>query len=226
MDACHRLKLKFFGCSVEAIREFQRLTAGENGGDSYTPEAIRRFLYRHKFLEQPLSDDLLAAVMELKAVFLAGTPQSVTRDELTRLQDLLMEVKGAALDINPHLDVVFHRRSATDKEVHQASTALKRTSLRLAVWLDRNQRSYLITPATGFVAALKAWVKPGSEGQENFSKLEKRARLWGPLRKSWSAETGILFKATLGFRFGQAWAGCSRFTSSFVIHLVRTSTRE
>jgi hypothetical protein len=164
----------FWDCMANAILEFQRLTSGENGGDKYSPQALQRFLREHFTNSRELSNPLVASAMELKRVLLSGSNLFLTRDELTRLQDLLIEMKLLSLELHPHVKVIFGDPvAATDSEVDQAGRAVAQAASRLGAWLDRNQQPYEFKHLEAFFTNLADWMLQDADAREMIRKMGK-----------------------------------------------------
>lgn len=149
---------EFWDCLGHAVSEFQRLTTGDHG-DSYSPQALRAFLQKYFIKEHTVDDGLMLSVMELKRVFLAGSAQSLTRDELSRLQELMMQLKTISLILQPHARVLFLREThATDAQVRAAAAAMRAAIDVLAAWLNQRQQSYSFAQLDHFLEALEAWM--------------------------------------------------------------------
>lgn len=167
--------VEFWDCTAKSIKEFQRLTAGENGGPNYTPQALRRFVFKHFYKKRQLSDDLLNSAMELKRVLLSGTNRAVTREELSLLQDFLTEMKVVTLELHPHVKVLFGSNTtpASDAEVEQAARAFQRATQRLGTWFDRFQQPYTFEHMRILLVSLKDWMKDNPQSLDVLDKMER-----------------------------------------------------
>lgn len=164
--------VEFWDCTAHAVREYQRLTSGDGPKGSYTPQALRRFLYRYFIKSNPLDDALLAHLMELKRVLLSGSVSEITRDELTHLHSLLGELKTASLELHPHVLILFGDQPASDIEVAHAASAFESALKRMGLWLDNQGQSYSFSQFRGLLNDLKSWLKG-----DQFARLEKLAEL-------------------------------------------------
>jgi len=175
----------FWDCTSDAVKEFQRLTSGETGGgNTYTPQALRLFLYEHFFKSRKLSDEMLSGIMELKRVFVSGTSRAVTREELTRLQDFITEMKVITLELHPHVKVLFGRPvPASDTEVDAAARAFESASKRLGVWFDRFQQPYSFNQMLDLVKALQGWMKDDSDALDVLDKMERAIPVAQPAKR-------------------------------------------
>jgi hypothetical protein len=175
-DRMSRAELvQFWDCTSDALKEFQRLTSGENGGDAYSPQALRRFLHEHFGSRHMISDSLLASIMDLKKVLVSGSSQTVAREELNRVQDLISEMKLFTLELQPHVKVIFGSPTlkVTDTEVDQAGRAVAKVAGRLGAWLDRFQEPYTFKQLEGFIKALADWMEQDTNARETARKLSK-----------------------------------------------------
>lgn len=168
--------IDFWDCNAQAVSDYQRLTAGDlQGGASYTPQALRRFLYRYFFKTRPLSDTLLASLMELKRVFLSGSVGEITREEIQRLQSLVVELKLLSLEVHPHVLVLFGDKKASDTEVDLAARSVERAALRIGRWLDVRQEPYTIAQLKTFVVELRGWLsdEPGDSAGKTLKTIDQ-----------------------------------------------------
>lgn len=146
--------IEFWDCTAQSVREYQRLTAGDAPQGGYTPQALRRFLYRYFIKTKPLDDTVLAHVMELKRVLLSGSVSEITREELSRLNTLIVELKLLSLEIHPHVLVLFANQPASDAQVDQAARAFEGALQRVGGWLDSRRESYSFHQLKGLLADL------------------------------------------------------------------------
>lgn len=174
--------IAFWDCTSDAVGDFRKITTGSLPKGNYTPEAIGGFLHRY-FLDEALPSPLLREIMQLKRVLLLGSNEEVSREELTRAQDLLMELKAFSLEIHPHVSVLFrNREGASDYEITAAAQVFKRALTRLSDWLSRNNQSYEIGHLQALIVELNRWNNPDKDEDgllqtiENFSGVLPHAK--------------------------------------------------
>lgn len=164
----------FWDCVGKAINDYEILTHGDQSAGSYTPQAIRRFLQRYFIKNRQLDDPLLNSIMEVKRVLLSGTAESITREELQRLQEFIALMKELSVQLNPHVKVAFMSAdSASDEEVIAAGAAFENSLDRLGQWLAARGQEYTFTQMLAFVERLETWMKANGENPDLFEKLRK-----------------------------------------------------
>ncbi len=190
--------IEFWDCTAQAVNDYQRLTSGDAAGGKYTPQALRRFLYRYFFKTRPLSDTLLASLMEVKRVFLSGSVGEITREELQRLQALMVELKLLSLEIHPHVLVLFGEQRASDTEVDLAARSLERATQRIGRWLDVRQEPYSFHQLQTFVVELKNWIgrEEGDAARQTIETIEQVLVLLPPAKKLLLSGDGARIEGT------------------------------
>ena len=198
----------FWNCLSSTISEFERMSAGDpNGGDNYSPRALRRFIQKY-FLSSQLSDGLLSAFMEVKRVFLSGSTETVTRMELRRLDDLFQQLKVMSLDVQPHVNVIFRNRThASDQELRESTQALQTAVMRLATWLSEQKQTYRFSQMSELMKELKRFLVANGSSGDSFDSVMKAAVLL-PETKA------ILIAGDKGSIQGEEWLTVGRAVSS------------
>ncbi len=147
---------QFWSCVQKSVGDYQRLTSGDQAEGGYTPQALRRFLQKYFFKSGGISDDLLAALMELKRVALSGENSSISRNELAVMQEFLQLLKEITIELNPHVDVLFLNSSkAADEEIETAGAVAERSFAKLGSWLETNGQAYTFTQLRELARALE-----------------------------------------------------------------------
>lgn len=163
---------EFWGCTKNAVREYRRLTAGEQQPDSYSPEAMGRFF--REYLDVDLGEGLLASMMEVKRVFLSGDSSRLTWEEIDRLLEFLDELKSFSLEIRPHVKVIFgDRQEVSPQEVRAAALAMDRGMNRIGRWLEQRQQPYSFEDLRQLLHRIRTDLKGGSAQSVLIEKLER-----------------------------------------------------
>lgn len=165
--------ITFWDCTAQAVNDYQRLTSGDGAGGTYSPQGLRRFLYRYFFKTKPLGDTLLASLMEIKRVLLAGSVSEITRDDLKRLQNLMVELKALSLDMHPYVLVLFGDQRASDSQVSEAAQSFERATQRLGRWLDLRQEPYTFDQLHTLIAEVRQWQVEDKNNTQALEKLEQ-----------------------------------------------------
>lgn len=175
----------FWNCMADTMVDFQRLTSGEgDGGDKYSANGLRLFL--HTFTGgRILSTPLMNSIMEIKRVLLSGTIQHLTDAELQDLQNLLVELKGITVDLQPYAKLIFAENlpNATEAEVAQAGQALAMAAKRLGAWLDRHKQAYRVEHLEKLFSSLADWMEADSDSRETVAKIGRLAPAIGVAKR-------------------------------------------
>lgn len=146
----------FWTCVQKAVGDYQRLTAGDQVGGAYTPEALRRFLQKYFLKSQNISDPLLGSLMEIKRVLLGGSVRAISRQELVQLNELLELLKDISIDMNPYVNIIFlNQNSADDASIRRAGSVAEQALIRLGDWLSRKNQAYTFAQMRGLILSLK-----------------------------------------------------------------------
>ncbi|MCB0364495.1 MAG: hypothetical protein H6624_03445 [Bdellovibrionaceae bacterium] len=119
----------FWDCTQRALDIFLRFTQGRQVG-IYSSGELRNFLQNFFMGDLRINDVLLEELMEVKRVFLSGSREFVTRNELQLTQKIIEDFRQLTLDLNPHIQVVrgeFYRRQR-GYTVDELNTSLEAVS--------------------------------------------------------------------------------------------------
>lgn len=158
----------FWNCLDIAVRQFVSLTEGKNG-KNYTADEIAGFLDRFFLENWGLRSEkmLLVRVMEVKQLFIGGSVQSVSYEDLfTKARALIQTFKQITLDLNPHMrtihDGFLNGRSVTnfkDEQVAAAEAAIKQALTKIGQVVQPDSRFYSFSQAADFLANLEKFMK-------------------------------------------------------------------
>ncbi len=166
----------FWQCMGSSITEFERLTSGDGGGSTYSPESLRQFIQHYFLTTKKIPNDVLAGIMEVKRVLLSGTNRGVTRAELGHLKELFVELKAASLEIQPYAPVIFrNKKNASDAEVRAAAASLQRALARLGAWLGRENQSLKFQQIAETVNATAKWLQENGKDTKGMHTLRQAA---------------------------------------------------
>jgi hypothetical protein len=111
-------------CGIQSLQLFTERTRGETPG-IYTAGELRKFLEFFKFVDNPISDDLLNEGMELKRVVIGGKPDSLTLAEITRAEALLETFRVQTLKLRPFMPLTPAAATHLDEaQVDEANRAV------------------------------------------------------------------------------------------------------
>lgn len=181
---------KIWDCAAQAVSDFQRISAGDLPQGHFSAETMRHFLQRFFLKDYPVSDELLAAVMELKRVLVGGSTTEITRPELERFKVFLSEMKAITVELNPVAGIIFNTRAgATDAETQAAGDLLVAGTQRFSRWLRDSHQSYSYDSMIALVRALAGFYGE-SPDDGNYADVIKAVRLFPRLKRILLASSG------------------------------------
>lgn len=136
----------FWDCTQRALDIFLRFTQGRQVG-IYSSQELRHFLHNFFLGELRINDTLLEEFMEIKRVFLAGSRDFVTRNELETTQVIIEDFRQLTIDLNPHIQVIKgefyrHQRFYSVDELNRSLAALSDVLARFAHIIETRGQSY------------------------------------------------------------------------------------
>ncbi len=165
---------KVWGCVSAAVSDYERITAGDLPGGDYSPQYVRQFFEKYFLAQRPVSDELLASLMQIKRVLVAGSANKITHAELVKMQDLLRILREVSVELAPHAKVaLLNAETASDDQIRDANEVFDRSLLRLGQWLLVQNQDYDFDQAHALIHELQEWMKykgKQSEILENFEK--------------------------------------------------------
>ncbi len=174
----------FWTCVQEAVREYQEITAGDQVGGAYTPQALRRFMQRYFLKSEDISDPLLSSLMEIKRVFLGGSVRAISRQELVQLNEFLDLLKNISVDMNPYVNIIFlNGTSADDASIRRAGSVAEQSLIRLGEWLEKNGQPFSFVQLRGLILSLKDFRKKDKQTSEIFDLLDEGLAILPPVKQ-------------------------------------------
>lgn len=165
----------FWNCVSDMITSYENITVGAGpNGDIYTARAVRSFLQRYFLKNNPLSDRLFGASMELKRVLLNGGTDTITRGELERLRAFIGVLRSISIQLQPHVGVLFgHRALAGDQEIADAQAAFALALNQVGTWIAENRQPYTFAQLQVFVDEVGKWTHQDAEADQVFGKIQR-----------------------------------------------------
>lgn len=141
---------EFFGCMKKSLEAFQTYVRGDQNS-YYTPEELRRFFERFILKNQKISDELLHQLMVMKVNLVGGGVTRLSRQEISRAQDLLEHMKTVALELwpymklfNPKVSQSLQAQGQPLPPVDEAIRSLKMSGDRLGELMAYAHRPYAL----------------------------------------------------------------------------------
>ncbi|MBN8539396.1 MAG: hypothetical protein J0L82_03335 [Deltaproteobacteria bacterium] len=136
-----------FSCVSGALDMFTTYGRGTTDRDSFSSIELRTFLERHFLGNLKLSDSLLNEVMRVKIAILGGSPDRLTKAELTRLVEVLDTLRIEALRLRPYVEILNQRLPADGLSVdpshlEQAISDFTFTMDTLGALLGKSRQTY------------------------------------------------------------------------------------
>lgn len=153
-------------CVESAFLQFEKYVVGREK-DRYTSQEIVTFLESNFFEnseQNKIGPELQKELMKLKQMFVGGTAEHITREELKRSQPFLQQISRMTLRLNKHMPIIvlkwkadLDQVKATDlKAFEDANRALQEFAVELAGIVAKNNSNYRID---NFVILFKEFEK-------------------------------------------------------------------
>ena len=143
-----------WGCFHYALSTFEKYVQGPAPGE-YDPKGLRRFLEVYFISHERrgpdghvISDSLLAEIMEVKKLFIGGSTQMLTAQEISRTLVLIDHLQNISLELLPYARFLFTSMNATDVQklpagtVNKALAAFDNATTRLISLIDPDRTAY------------------------------------------------------------------------------------
>lgn len=152
---------EFWECLNGALLTFSDYTKGRDG-THYESKEIRSFLARFFLGEVVVSDALLHQIMQVKRIFVGGSDNSFSRQEIEGTRNFIIDIKRLTVLLNPHVRV-FNAALTGDKELQkkvdsvefeQAMSAFHKVSQELAQMILKTNETYYFADLEEFLGEL------------------------------------------------------------------------
>ncbi|XGC79632.1 hypothetical protein ACES2L_09865 [Bdellovibrio bacteriovorus] len=130
--------LEGFNCMSDALRYFNKRTFGSIDG-GYTVEEMRRFFGKYFLKQNNVTPEFAAELMKIKRALLGGSVAYITKDEITRLIDILNAVRDEAVVLAPHMKVILLGSKKGELPWEKISAATEQLRVSLQKLLERTQ---------------------------------------------------------------------------------------
>ncbi|UOF01714.1 hypothetical protein [Bdellovibrio reynosensis] len=160
-----------FNCMSEALRYFNKRTFGSIDG-GYTVEEMRRFFGKYFLKQNNVTPEFAAELMKIKRALLGGSTAYITKDEITRLIDILNAVRDEAVTLAPHMKVILLISKKGELPWETISSATEQLRLSLQKLLEKTQiakSDYSFDDAKRALAGFGEFIR----GEEPFAPYER-----------------------------------------------------
>lgn len=137
---------RFWDCMENAFQMFMRHTKGREIG-LYHAKELRNFLHTFFLGDIRMTDGLLKELMQIKRVFLGGSTDYVTYEELDYTLQLFEDFRQLTLDLLPHIRLLtgefYHfQKSYSTKDLDESLFVLSQTMDKFAHLIEKSEQSY------------------------------------------------------------------------------------
>lgn len=137
---------RFWDCMENAFQMFMRHTKGREIG-LYHAKELRNFLHTFFLGDIRMTDGLLKELMQIKRVFLGGSTDYVTYEELDYTLKLFEGFRQLTLDLLPHIRLLtgefYHfQKSYSTEDLDQSLSVLSQTMDKFALLIENSGQSY------------------------------------------------------------------------------------
>lgn len=144
-------------CFSTALEKFKKYVRGSSA-DRYTPQELSTFLQDNFFNpddqgKKVITPQLQAEVMKFKQIFLGGSSEYLTMNDLDEAIQLFQTLKGMTLKVNPYMKVFALNWSVSQTNNVQADTkyfedanlAIQNLAKDLAALVQKNHPAYVLS---------------------------------------------------------------------------------
>lgn len=138
-----------FTCVSGALEMFATYGRGSTNRESFSSNELRAFLERHFLGTTKLTDGFMNEAMRVKQSLLGGAGDRLTKNEITRLTQVLETARVEAQRLRPHIDIlnrkVFEGGATVDVQVLETALADFGTAMdTLGVLLGQSKEPYTL----------------------------------------------------------------------------------
>jgi len=174
-------------CIEAAFVQFDKYVVGQDR-DRYTSQEMVTFLEKNFFENDSSSStihkELQLELMKLKQVFIGGSVDSITRDELKKSQTFLREISEMTVAINPYMKIIMLKwrpdlNSSRDNDLaafEKSNLAAQVFAKKLSVIMKSNTSIYKISDALKLFEEFEVFFKDDWAWIEDLQKLLPAAK--------------------------------------------------
>lgn len=167
-----------FDCMTEALRTFNKRTFGSER-NIYSVDEMRRFFGKYFLKENNVTPEFAAELMKIKKALLGGSNQSISKDEIVRLIEILNVVRDEAADLAPHIKVLLSKNDLKKVEwvtITKATAQLRKSLQRLLVNTQIVNSEYSFEDAKKALSGMSEFI----QGKEHFAPYDVYSE-WVPV---------------------------------------------
>lgn len=168
-------------CVGSAIDKFSKYVGGKTS-NQYTSQELATFIERNFLKEgdnKVITPELQLEFMKIKQVFVGGSLNFVTKEELKRTQEVIATFKSVSLKINPYM-IVFVQNWSTSKGANlqrdmrffeEANEAGQEVAKEVAALITKNHQAYALQDLAVLLEELSDFYGEDWESVRNLKKF-------------------------------------------------------
>ncbi|MFM6927633.1 MAG: hypothetical protein ACKOX6_04175 [Bdellovibrio sp.] len=164
-----------FDCLRDGLTYFQKKTYGAQG-NAYTMDEMRRFFSKYFLKENVVTPEFAQELMKIKKALLGGSVQTLTKEEITRLVDVLAITRDEAVKLSPHVQVLLNQLPNKKSDFERVSSAVEQVRSSFQRLLERTELSkseYSLDDAKAAFSGFSDFIK----GTEPFAPYEQYSKV-------------------------------------------------
>lgn len=152
-------------CARSALEKFKRYVRGRTS-DRYSAQELSKFLEDNFLDDEKITPVLQTEFMKVKQLFIGGSAESLTRDEIDKLAVLFRNFSDISVRINPYMKVLVLNWSALrnskvfeqSEYFEQANIEIQNAARSVAALIEQNGRGYVLADFVTLTKELGAFV--------------------------------------------------------------------
>ncbi len=143
---------KGFDCAKETLETFQKFAKGQTD-NGFGADDLHALVSNVLITNSTVPKELITSSLELKASILGGSPHILTREELTKILNIIDTVKNESLELIAHLKNRIEKPSPANMQ--DMLHAIEKFTSKVSVWIgEENGHALKLETANTLVASL------------------------------------------------------------------------
>ena len=153
-----------WGCVHYVLSMFSTYVESPGTNGEYTPQGLREFLEKYFLTNEVVGPDghvisnrLLAELMELKAIFIGGSPNVITHAELRHTLTLVNHLDTISIDLLPYSQFLFGGSGGpapSSAQVNRALKVINKVLMTLPTLINPDRSAYTFVHLQSLVQAI------------------------------------------------------------------------
>ncbi len=179
--------MRAWSCIEAAFYQFDKYVVGKDKS-RYTSQEIVDFIETNFFEDDSstgkIHKELQVEVMKLKQIFVGGSLNYITRDELKKSQAFMRQISEMTVKINPYMKIIAMNwnpviesaRNADLELFEKSNVAVQLFAKELAEVIRKNESQYKLTDVIGLVEEFQKFFKEEWTWIEDLNKIVPAAQ--------------------------------------------------